>query len=864
MGRGLFCATVNSYLLLVPHASLGLTEFFWKEPTSGYFGDPARWTPDDGPPGQDDVAHLGTGGTYTVTGGPITIGVLTVDAGHVTLENDFTAKGLDTSAGLLLGRQSDTIITLRNSTLTTERSMSIAEHGTATLNIGSDSELVATRAVGSAAILTGVHAGSSATINVSGTGRLQTTGRLLLGADGAGTLNVRNAGKEVNNPAVLLQAFRAEGDDSLGLGGGASGHGKLDVENATIVVNGQMNVGVAGQGTVDIRAGALLKVGDENGNPALLLGFDPLGTGSVTVYSSGALRATGQTVIGGAGSGTLVIQAGSQVSSEPNRGDFPAVVIGNQAGSAGRVEFQPVEGQDAAEWKISGRLIVGNEGFGSVSISKSGYLENLSLPNAHDQPRVVVIGSGEAGEGIMELQGGTVNLGLRSIDGDIIVGDAGRGSLRLSDGAHLIAPGLVVAQEFNAAVSEESGVVEVAGEDTSVLTRGLIVGFGGKGQFIVQDGARVEKHDHYLPLTIGREASASGVVTIQGKSQSGSQATIEATEVVVGGAGAGRLEVYSGGKLGYEDANGFNELSAVTLGRDALSRGFMELSGADVRVEAGTMTSGYRGSGQLTIREGAHLFAGNLDIAVYGQSAGVVIVENLSSVGTPSVLTAGTVRLGDDSLLGPQLGGFGLLQIGRGGRVEANEVHVGSKSKITGSGGTLAARRVINNGTISPGLSPGTLHIEGDLEQGEEGVLEFEIGGGDPGLSYDQLLIEGRLTLAGTISVAFINGFLPELGQHFDLFSATGGVTGIDYSVSFAGVPPGYAFDSRFEADHFILQTTAVPEPSTVLLLLVGAGLFASGRRGRRPLHFAGADLPAAACTGGRFGRVETRPGEFG
>lgn len=104
---------------------------------------------------------------------------------------------------------------------------------------------------------------------------------------------------------------------------------------------------------------------------------------------------------------------------------------------------------------------------------------------------------------------------------------------------------------------------------------------------------------------------------------------------------------------------------------------------------------------------------------------------------------------------------------------------------------------VTNMGTISPGHSPGTVTVNGDLtlqSTADQGVLfgsdlEIEIGGPNPG-DFDVINVTGHVILAGTLHVTFINGFTPTAGQTFHFLNA-GSVSGSFDVVTGAVVTPG-------------------------------------------------------------------------
>ncbi len=72
-----------------------------------------------------------------------------------------------------------------------------------------------------------------------------------------------------------------------------------------------------------------------------------------------------------------------------------------------------------------------------------------------------------------------------------------------------------------------------------------------------------------------------------------------------------------------------------------------------------------------------------------------------------------------------------------------------------------------NDGHISPGASPDTLHITGNFPQSSKGKTHIELGGYTPGFEYDQLIIDGEAQLAGSMEVSFLPPFTPQPGDSF-------------------------------------------------------------------------------------------------
>lgn len=89
---------------------------------------------------------------------------------------------------------------------------------------------------------------------------------------------------------------------------------------------------------------------------------------------------------------------------------------------------------------------------------------------------------------------------------------------------------------------------------------------------------------------------------------------------------------------------------------------------------------------------------------------------------------------------------------------------------VLGGNGTSQGN-VVNNGTVAPGGSIGTLHLGGNYTQGVGGKLEIELAST---ANHDELAVASTASLAGTLAVSLIGGFMPQAGDVFELMSASG------------------------------------------------------------------------------------------
>ncbi len=110
--------------------------------------------------------------------------------------------------------------------------------------------------------------------------------------------------------------------------------------------------------------------------------------------------------------------------------------------------------------------------------------------------------------------------------------------------------------------------------------------------------------------------------------------------------------------------------------------------------------------------------------------------------------------------------GWLIANAGLGATTVSPGAFLGGNATITGN--------LVNNGTVSPGTSPGTINVTGNYTQSSTGTLVIELASST---SFDKLVVSGTASLAGTLQVAVASGFKP-IGQSFTFLTAAGGVSG--------------------------------------------------------------------------------------
>ena len=140
-------------------------------------------------------------------------------------------------------------------------------------------------------------------------------------------------------------------------------------------------------------------------------------------------------------------------------------------------------------------------------------------------------------------------------------------------------------------------------------------------------------------------------------------------------------------------------------------------------------------------------------------------------------------------------GGIGTLSLVDGGSVSAGGLISIGENGFVGGNGTLAGNTQ-NSGTITPGQPVGTIAVVGGYSQAASGKLEIELAGTAAGL-FDVVAVTAAATLDGTLDVTLDNAFVPQLGNTFNILTATG-VTGRFAAAELPGLPTGRMWQLRY------------------------------------------------------------------
>ena len=200
------------------------------------------------------------------------------------------------------------------------------------------------------------------------------------------------------------------------------------------------------------------------------LGFNAGVTGTATVTGAGSSLTAVEVFVGSSGTGTLNINSSGRVDTGSD------AWVGNLAGSNGTANIDGT----GSMWNISGNLAVGNEATGTLNITASGQVRR-------NKRGLSAMSSGSTGTANVD------GLGSQwSNSGDLIIGNAGSGTLHISGGGRVGNTSSYIGGYFGS-TNPGTGEVTVTGAGSLWTNSGEVnVGFGGDGSLDITDGGRVD------------------------------------------------------------------------------------------------------------------------------------------------------------------------------------------------------------------------------------------------------------------------------------------------------------------------------------------------------------------------------------
>ncbi|WID97154.1 autotransporter domain-containing protein [Bosea vestrisii] len=590
------------------------------------------------------------------------------------------------------------------------------------------------------------------------------------GAGGAGvvfrdgqTASLSNAGTISGGTGGTVVAGSNFGPGGVGIVGAASG-------GISIINSGSISGGLSGDG---VRANAVELFGSDNR-------FE-MWAGSVT---------NGNVVVAPGGTNNVLALGGATNGS---------VDLSNLTSS--HTGFTAFEKTGTSTWALAG---AGSQNWtvreGTLSGSTASMAGNLTFATGPGT-RAVVFNQGSDGTYSGTISGdgsftktntGTLTLaGVQSYTGDTTIS---AGTLRMGTANALTSSAGIILQG--------SSTWDLNGYDQTVKRLE-----GNAPGTAIKLGAAILTIDNSAFFVFRGDISGSGGLTKTGSAG----LNIFGTNTYSGptSVAGGTLRIGQGGSILNSTAiNISNGARFVVFEPNALSStGAVSLTGAGSQFE--TLFDQRIGS-----------LAGGADTNVI-LSPGVVLTTGANNTSTIFSGTIGSI-FGDGSLTKVGTGSFTLNGVNtyegatlvNAGSLIVNGSIAASSSVTVAAGATLGGAgvvptTVINGGTLSPGNSPGTLTVRGDLTLNAGSTYLAEVQGANA----DRVDVSGTASLAGTLRIVPLGGAYT-FSSPYTLLSATGGRTGtfspVDTTGSFGdGVTTTVSYTSND------VQLTLTPKPLT-------------------------------------------------
>ena len=481
-------------------------------------------------------------------------------------------------------------------------------------------------------------------VTVENGGEWTTTGNLIVGDQGQGSLEILNGGMvHVFAGSVLI------GNQNKAFPSSADVLGQCTITEA-------LTVGFNGAATLKIEQGGTVASGDA------FIAENAGSQGAVTVTDANSLwTANGTLYAGDGGTGTLNVQNGGQVTSN-------AGTIGGVAGGTGTVTVSGT----ASSWTVNfmgaisnpgdGLLTVGDGGTGTLTVNQGGQVQSLAG----------LVGNSAASSGTVSLTDAGTSWSMAN---DLVVAEAGSGVLSVSSGAAL--------SNANANIGHATGSVgsvTVGSGGTWTQSGALSVGTGGQGTLAVSGGGTVTDTMAFIAQNPG----SVGAATL---TNAGSQWSTSGL-LTIGAGGNGSVTVSNGAAL---------KSGTALLGRDAHSTGAVTITGTgSTWADTGMLTVGSSGAATLTINSGGTLTSASAILGDLGGSTATASLDGSgSSWSNPGPLTiansgAATLRLTGGAQVHSGAG-FIASQVGSNGSViltDQGSSWQSSGNLSVGSGGT--------------------------------------------------------------------------------------------------------------------------------------------------------------------------------
>ena len=748
--------------------------------------------------------------------------IATLNAG-IDLANSTTAgtsATVSVLSGAVLNAETLNLATSGGSTSTATLHIngtdsSVAQSGAATLTVGHESEGSATINIGTA------NDGGSLTTG-SGLFRINKTGRVTIGdGENAGGLNVLG---DILVDGGVLEQRSAESTFAWTTGK------TLTVESGGLVHFASAYLSAPSAVHIATGTGSRFEIeGAFHIRSASQVGVLAGAAIDADEYNVGGGGATGSLTIDGAGS----TATGGNGSNQWGNGGNASVVLSNSANMALAGSLTLAQSAATTAQVLSGAdLAVGDLSIATAGASVNGTLNVVGVGSTltlHPSSELA-IGHATSGAGVLNIDdGGSITVGaggMTTVQGtgtvNIAAGSANLGALSVVGGAVNVNGGTLTFSSLSingGLVKLNSGRVEQTGNlsandalltalvgPTHELTLGKTIAAAGGAANVSANldlnGGRLEGNSinvsnsganaTVLRLRNGGTAQANGAAVLA----AGTNVFIEnAGAFVAGGqlSQASELQLSGTGRVaassllntglvtgsGRVDANLNNQTVGqirlaedqrlVIRGTNHQNNGLIDIDHGELEFATGTFTNGTANPSTATIaaRDASLRFTGGL------VNAGSIVCSegtcdffgNVTNVNNQPTTGRIVVTANSQATFYNDVTNRGTIQVSAAGLVTSSALFLGSLS----GNGVAGSGSVFLEGNVQPGSTIGTMAFGGDASVGAGSTVRMDIAGTAAG-QFDRITVAQSLVFSGTLQLSLSGGFMPSIGQSFDLF----------------------------------------------------------------------------------------------
>ena len=654
---------------------------------------------------------------------------------------------------------------------------------------------------------------------------LANAGALRYGTDFLGNNGLINVQGSLSN-AGLLDADRLQLDGLLTNTGSmtanlVNGAGLLDNRGSfELSLNGVAGLaGFANSGQASLDIGSALTVNNSFVNAA---------GGQLFLTNASLTLAAG---VSGSNAGTLTVNSAS------------VLVLNGSLANAGTLTASSTDG-GANQLQLNAGGQLHNLAGGSINAGALQVYAGARVVNDAGASLVVSQVSVDPGaavvsEGAIQLDQQWIHLGSLALSGNAVFTSAGQfinsGSVALSRSASFV---------------NQGGVFDMSALGAS-LTIGSGASFFNNGVMTLMNGTSlaIDAGGTFSNTYGGGPLALQGSIRLDGSlsNQAGAYVVLQGNVQGQGGIdNAGRLLVGAGGVVAVNQLRNTGVVLVMDGGANPQAAGVLEagqvlnVNGAELNVE-GRLS--FAGSRALTNEAAARIsVAGRIEAdhsAVVANAGRLELLTAASWSGGGQLTNTGTLIVGTGASMAVDR-----LDSQAGTLTVDGSVDTSAGVTLTLSGGVLNGNGLINGdvfvgggagiASFRPGHSPGHFTINGALAVGANGELELQVQRlADGSLAWDRVSAASVSFLDGaTVRFEIGSGVAtsrPQTLGFLDCGSGCNFAAGVHWVVD--GAPAGTTL--AFTSSGLQLNVSAVPEPATVLLWLVGLAALA-GFRARR------------------------------